>query len=278
MEMTALIRTLAATALAVLTTSEVHAVARTGGTISIAFDTGLGSCNKSQQVPADTAQDSFAIAVSGSCGGDFASAELHSDASSAAIGLHATVSGGAQAAGIVSLIDRWTMGVPVGTVQGTVFTVPVSLRLSGNIAAGSAFFPAYGRFVDYGMTLSPFSGGNLPYFQQIGRIASPGVFDQTFSGLVSFKYFGPSVPAELEFDAYLSVPGLTQGDIDFSHTLSASLVLPDGITATSSSGAPLFVSSPVPEPETLSLMVSGLLIVGAARRKSIRSHRRPELS
>jgi hypothetical protein len=72
----------------------------------------------------------------------------------------------------------------------------------------------------------------------------------------------------------LSVFDLTQGDIDFFHTLSASLALPSGFTATSSSGTPLFVSSPVPEPETLSLMVLGLIAIATmrVRRRRARLH------
>ena len=222
-------------------------------------------------VPLDTPQDKFALTLSTSCNGGSASGELRSDASTTSVGLHVAVSGtGAQAAAEVGLIDLWTIGVPVGTAPGTAFTLPAAFRLEGDIASGSTFGASVGRFLDYNISLSQF-GSVSGIVQRNGQIASTGHFDQTFSGLVGFTYFGPGVATLADFEMQLFVFDLTQGDIDFFHTLSASLALPPGFTATSSSGTPLFVSSPVPEPETVSLMVLGLMVVGAARLKSIRS-------
>jgi len=201
------------------------------------------------------------------------SGELRSDASSTSVGLHVAVSGtGAQAAAEVSLIDHWTIGVPVGTASGTVFTLPASFRLEGDIASGSTFGAAFGRFLDYSMSLSQL-GSLSGILQRTGQVAATGHFDQTFSGPVSFTYFGPGVATIADFEMQLFVFDLTQGDIDFFHTLSASLALPPGFTAASSSGTPLFVSSAVPEPETLSLMVLGLIAVARARFRPRRARR-----
>jgi hypothetical protein len=268
MKVTAPIRSLALAAFTLLAASAANAVALTGGVVSLVG--GSGSCNKSQQVPQNTPQDTFALAVSTGCNGGAALGDLRSDAASTSVGLHVAVSGtGAQAAAQVGLIDLWTIGVPVGTAQGTVLVLPAAFRLEGDIAPGSTF-GSVGRFLDYNMSLSQF-GSLSGILQQSGQVVSTGHFDQTFSGLVSFTYFGPGVPTLADFEMQLSVFDLTQGDIDFFHTLSASLALPPGFTATSSSGASLFVTSPVPEPETLSLMVVGLLGVGMARLKQKRS-------
>jgi len=269
MKSTAPVRSLALAALTLLATCEVSAVALTGGAVSLVG--GSGSCNKSQVIPLNTPQDTFALAVSTACKGGSASGELHSDASIASVGLHTAVSGiGAQAAAEVSLIDQWIIGVPVGTAPGSVFTLPAAFRLEGDIATGSTFGASFGRFLDYSISLGQL-GSLSGILQRSGQVASTGHFDQTFSGLLSITYFGAAVPTLANFEMQLLVLDLTQGDIDFSHTLSASLALPPGFTATSSSGTPLFVNSPVPEPETLLLMLLGLIAVGTARLRSIRS-------
>ena len=266
------IRSLALAAFTLLAAGEVGAVALTGGVVSLVG--GSGSCNKSQLTPLDTPQDTFALTLSTACNGGSASGELRSDATTTSVGLHTAVSGtGAQAAAEVSLIDLWTIGVPAGTAPGTAFTLPAAFRLEGDVAPGSTFGASFGRFLDYSISLSQF-GSVSGIVQRNGQVASTGHFDQTFSGLVGFTYFGPGVATLADFEMQLFVFDLTQGDIDFFHTLSASLELPPGFTATSSSGTPLFVSSPVPEPETLPLMVLGLIVVGTARLKSIRSRPR----
>jgi len=272
MKLIASVRSLSLAAFLLLAAVDANAVALTGGVVSLVG--GSGSCNKSQLVPLDTPQDTFALLVSTACGGGSASGELRSDASSTSVGLHMTVSGtGAQAAADVSLIDHWTIGVPVGTAAGTVFTLPASFRLEGDIASGSTFGLSFGRFLDYGISLGQL-GSLSGILQRTGQVVSTGHFDQTFSGPVSFTYFGPGVPTMADFEMQLFVFDLTQGDIDFSHTLSGSLTLPPGFTASSSSGTPLFVSSPVPEPEAVSLMLLGLIVVATAgvRLRRARSH------
>jgi hypothetical protein len=272
MKLIASVRSFSLAVFTVLAAANVNAVALTGGVVSLV--SGSGSCNKSQQVPLNTPQDTFALALSTGCSGGSALGELRSDAASTSVGLYVAVSGtGAQAAAQVGLNDLWTIGVPIGTATGTAFTLPAAFRLEGDVASGSTFGAAFGRFLDYNISLSQF-GSLSGIVQRSGQVVSTGHFDQTFSGLVSFTYFGPTVPTIADFEMQLSVFDLTQGDIDFFHTLSASLALPSGFTATSSSGTPLFVSSPVPEPETLSLMVLGLIAIATmrVRRRRARLH------
>jgi len=175
MKSTAPVRSLALAALTLLATCEVSAVALTGGAVSLVG--GSGSCNKSQVIPLNTPQDTFALAVSTACKGGSASGELHSDASTASVGLHTAVSGiGAQAAAEVSLIDQWMIGVPVGTAPGSVFTLPAAFRLEGDIATGSTFGASFGRFLDYSISLGQL-GSLSGILQRSGQVASTGHFD-----------------------------------------------------------------------------------------------------
>ena len=145
MKRMASVRSLALAALALLAACEANAVAFTGGVVSLVG--GSGSCNKSQLTPLDTPQDTFSLVLSTGCSGGAALGELRSDASSTSVGLHVAVSGtGAQAAAQVGLIDTWTIGVPVGTATGSVFSLPAAFRLEGDIAPGSTFLaPQPGR-------------------------------------------------------------------------------------------------------------------------------------
>ena len=88
------------------------ATAQIGGGVSAGFTGGFGSCNRSQFVPLDTAQDSFALNLSASCDGGTATASgaLRGDAASRSIGLQLAVpiySGGSVEAGIAqSMAER----------------------------------------------------------------------------------------------------------------------------------------------------------------------------
>jgi hypothetical protein len=177
--------------------------------------------------------------------------ELHGDASSTSGGLHVAVPSPGpygQAAAGLGLIDLWTIGVPLGTPIGTAFTLRVAFLPEGDVSPGASFGAGFGRFLDYSILLSQF-GSVSGLFQTTGQVVSTGHFDQTFAGRVSFTNFGPTVPTIADFEMQLFVPALTQGDIDFLHTLLASVALLPGSTTTSSSGTPLFVTSPCPSPK-----------------------------
>jgi hypothetical protein len=68
------------------------------------------------------------------------------------------------------------------------------------------------------------------------------------------------------------MPGLTEGALDFYNSAAASILLPAGFSATTSSGLPLvFAPTPVPEPSPAALLLAGLACVGLARRWTARA-------
>ena len=67
MKLIASVRSLSLAAFLLLAAVDANAVALTGGVVSLVG--GSGSCNKSQLVPLDTPQDTFALLVSTACGG-----------------------------------------------------------------------------------------------------------------------------------------------------------------------------------------------------------------
>lgn len=270
--------TLAATLLLAL--GDAAATARTGGVIALIG--GAGACNKNQFVPLDTQQDNFALSESTACNGSSASGAMHSSAATASAGLRAAASSGplppgsGQTSAQISFMDTWTLGVPTGTPTGT-FLIPVSLHLDGVIAPGSVFHPAYGRFIDYGLTVRDSYTFGVPaaILSASGSISATGNFAQTFSGNVAFRYWGPgSLPSLAEVSINLYVPGLIDGALDFYNTASITMDLPSGFTATTSSGIPLIFPA-VPEPTTSLLLAAGAaLLWGRAKFSRAVSARR----
>jgi hypothetical protein len=198
-----------------LATCEVSAVALTGGAVSLVG--GSGSCNKSQVIPLNTPQDTFALAVINGLQrrlglGGTAQRRFHRLGRPAHGGLRHRGTGAAE----VSLIDQWIIGVPVGTAPGSVFTLPAAFRLEGDIVTGSTFWsvlrPISGTTASRSASWAVFRAS----FNAVVKVASTGHFDQTFSGLLSITYFGAAVPTLANFEMQLLVLDLTQGDIDFS--------------------------------------------------------------
>jgi hypothetical protein len=247
------------------------AVALLGGTIGLSMVPGLGACNASAQVSTSTPQDVFALAVatpsSPTCAGQSASGSMHAEAATRSIGMRLAASGPqTTAAAQVSFIDSWIITPPPGTPAGFI-TMPVSFSLEGLVAPGSTF--SFGRFLDYVFTISdPNSGGGNPLqnFQVTGQITTTGVSALTFNGNVSFRNFNQaSLPMTAMVEMTLFAPQLNAGSIDFYNTAVASIALPPGYTATTSSGIPL-VFAPVPEPGVVALWALGLAAVGFASR------------
>lgn len=251
--------------------SAAHAVALLGGSISLSMVPGLGACNAGAGVSTSTPQDVFALAIATPSGGpctQSASGSMHAEAATRSIGMQLTASGPQTvAAGQVSFIDTWIITPPPGTPVGFV-TMPVSFRLDGSVAAGSNF--SFGRFLDYVFTISdPNSGGGNPLqnFQVTGQVSATGTTALVFNGNVSFRNLNQAtMPMTALVEMTLLVPQLNAGSVDFYNTAQASVALPPGFTATTSSGLPL-VFAPVPEPAALALWMMGAAVVAWAARR-----------
>ena len=238
------------------------ATASIGGVVSLVGGSGL--CNVSALVPLDTLQDSFLLSRATGCAGTLSDAQLRSSAATASVGMRAASSGNglgsSQVAAQVRLGDQWQIAVPAGTPLGPI-TLPVSLHLEGSVSPGAVYGFQFGRFLDYTMNIGlPFS---FNAFQANGSIATTGAFAQTFSGNVTWQYTGQPLQAAIELS--LSLFGLNEGVLDFYNSAAASIQLPAGYSATTSSGLPL-VFAPVPEPSPTALLAAGLVFVLLAPR------------
>ena len=237
------------------------ATATMGGVISLIG--GSGICNVSALVPLDTAQDNFLLSRATGCVGTSSDAQLRGSAATASVGMRAASSGNglgsSQVAAQVYLADQWQISVPVGTPLGPL-TLPVSLHLEGSISP-AALEAGFGRFLDYGMNIGVFR--SFSALSAYGFITTTGAFAQTFNGSVTWQYTGQPLRASIELS--LAMQGLNEGVLDFYNSAAASIQLPAGYSATTSSGLSL-VFAPVPEPSPTALLAAGLVLVLLAPR------------
>lgn len=239
------------------------ATANLGGVVSVLA--GNGVCNASALVPGNTLQDSFQLDRSTACTGGSASAQVRGSAATGSVGLRVTSSGNglgsSNAAAQVQFSDQWTIAVPAGTPRGTI-NLPVALHLDGTVSLGAKVDPGNGgRFLQYALSIGePFSFNVL---SANGQVSTVGAFSQTFNGIVGFSYSGQ--PLKVAVAMNLTAPGLFEGSVDFYNTASASMTLPAGYSASTSSGIPL-VFAPIPEPSHAALLAGGLLALALVRR------------
>lgn len=252
------------TAIGCVVAGSAGATAQIGGGIGTSFTGGFGSCNRSQRVPLDTAQDSFALSLAASCDGGAASASgaLRGDAVSRSVGMQLAAAGSSSAAAEVRFFDTWLLTVAPGTLPG-MFTMPVSFTLDGSVTPG-AFARLGGIFLGYSFsTRDIYSGLPSSSYAVAGNILSTGSFVQTFAGTVDFRYLGvgSSLQPTAEVEMILRAPQIEFGALDFFNSATASLVLPAGWSATTASGLALSlpVAPAVPEPSSLALMLLGLV-------------------
>jgi hypothetical protein len=244
--------------------SAAHATGYIGGIISTSFAEAFGACNKSALIPLDTRQDSFALNLAAPCAAGSAGGDLKGSAASGSVGLKVFATGTGAVAAQVSLMDNWVLTPPAGTLAGD-YLIPVHLHVDGTITAGATTQrPA---FLDYGLTLRDIYGGLAPpaVFTAYGSVAGTGAYSKTFDSMLSVHYYGPGggLKTTVETTAQMTVGQLEHGSVDFYSTAFASLDLPAGWTAVTSSGLPV-VS--VPEPGTAMLMLCGAAALLARRR------------
>jgi len=243
------------------------ASANLGGVVSVLA--GNGVCNASALVPGNTLQDSFQLDRSTACAGGSASAEVRGSAATGSVGLRAASSGNglgsSSAAAQVQFSDQWTIAVPAGTPWGTI-NLPVALHLDGTVSPGAMVDPGNGgQFLQYALSIGePYSFNVL---SANGQVSTVGAFSQTFDGVVGFSYSGQ--PLKVAVAMNLIVSGLFEGTVDFYNTAAASITLPAGYSASTSSGLPL-IFAPVPEPSSGILIAGGLLTLALVRRAASR--------
>lgn len=268
--------TLAALALAcfgVAATGPSLATAQLGGVAGVTFGAGTGSCNRSQSMPTNTLQDTFAVAVASTCiDGATASASARADAALASVGVRSAAGGLAAAGAFVSFHDTWLLTVAPATLPGT-FRIPVNFKLEGSVSPGS-FARLGGNFLGYSYSTRDLYGG-LPAssFAVSGNVNTTGSYLQNFAGTVDFRYLGvgSALPTTAEVEMTLFVPQVELGSVDFFNSASIGLVLPAGWSATTSSGLALpFTVAAVPEASSAAMLLLGLASLGglAMRRRS----------
>jgi PEP-CTERM motif len=264
-------RALVAACLGCAAVGEAGATAQLGGVVSTGFAAGFGLCNRSQVVPLDTLQDTFALHLAASCDGGAATAsgDLRADAASGSIGMQLSAAGAAAASAEVRYFDTWLLNVAPGTLPGT-FTIPVVFKLEGSVTPGSVARLG-GNFLQYTFDTRDLYAG-LP-MSVVGSVTAVGAFAQTFAGTVDFRYLGvgSALPTTAEVEIILSAPQIEAGTLDFFNTASVSLALPFGWSATTSSGLPLsFVpTAAVPEPASMALMLLGLVCMGGCALRRV---------
>lgn len=256
---------LATACVGLLASSAARATARIGGVVSTSFAEAFGACNRSTQVPQDTLQDSFTLNLTAPCAAGSAGGNLKAAAATGSAGLKVFAFGTGAVAAQVSMIDNYLLTPPPGTPAGN-YLIPVSLHIDGTVSAGSTSQnPA---FLSYGLTLRDIYGGNLPpaIFTAYDSVTATGAYSQTFNSSLSMRYFGPGggLQTTVELTVQMSVSQLASGTIDFYNTAFASLALPAGWTAVTSSGLPV---TAVPEPATALLMLLGVGVVAQRRRE-----------
>jgi len=257
---------LAAGCAALVAGGAAHATAQIGGVISTSFAEAFGACNKSSLTPQNTFQDSFALNVTAPCAAGSAGGDLKGSAASGSIGLKVYATGTGAVAAQVALFDNWVLTPPAGTLAGN-YLIPVHLHIDGTVSAGAT--TQRPSFLDYGLTLRDIYGSNLPpaIFTAYGSVTATGAYSKTFDSFLSVRYYGSGggLQTTVETTMQMTVGELENGTVNFYNTAFASLDLPAGWTAVTSSGLPVVA---VPEPGTAMLMLCGLAAVVARRVRS----------
>lgn len=123
-------------------------------------------------------------------------------------------------------------------------------------------------FLEYSLSMLNLSGGAgpQPTFSANDSVTATGAYAKTFNSALSVHYYGPGggLQTTVQTAVQMMVFQLEHGTVDFYNTAFASLDLPAGWTAVTSSGLP--VVSAVPEPGTAILALCGAAALVARRR------------
>lgn len=173
--------------------------------------------------------------------------------------------------GQVQMYDVLTFSAP-GKSSTDSFSLPVRISVNGNLYFDpyNAQMPQAGiSFVFSGARITASWQGVTPFTNYTTDTAQFILHDK----IGSWTKAGPSI-----FEGVATVPyetpvyfamamGASFGD--FSHTATLNLEIPEGTSMGSVSG--VFLTAPVPEPETYAMMMAGLGLLGgiARRRKTL---------
>lgn len=238
---------------------------------------GSGACPDThavQLVDPASHSDHLTLAASAACLGGMFTAAATADATKPSVGIGASAYQGplksAQAAAFVSLTDQLLITLPSATPLSSLTDIPVSFHLDGTVSSDALISPSFGRYLDYNLSITDSS--TIQGLQTYGKVTSNGAFHQTWNGTLSVYHSSAAgTPDRATIEMTLFVPQIDQGVIDFYHTGSLEMLLPAGVTVTTSSGVPILFgsTSPVPEPDSALMLLTGLCVVGAVARRKL---------
>lgn len=166
-----------------------------------------------------------------------------------------------------------------GATSNTVTPISIYLHLDGDPGNASQVQYQFRATRDYPYALSKGGISINPATLLTGHIGNPDmIFAQgcyssgdpfNFDAVCTFNIHGAS--DWIGLSQSISAGGYAPGhrlSADFSHTAGIKIVVPEGVTWTSGSGA--FLTSGIPEPSTWAIMITGFGAAGAALRTSRR--------
>lgn len=196
------------------------------------------------------------------------------DIPSGRFGLRTSSYGGIEAR--AALHELLSFNVP-GASQDTITKVAVTFRLDGdsgniwglenfnNIYTDRFTFSKYYYFYAYGG-----SAYGAPAPSGVGCSATEGSTGSNYRATCLVDLYGPHPSMSIDQSLRLIAAYTTEPQYaDFSHTASAKIVVPEGVTWTSQSGT--YLTAGVPEPSAWAMMIAGFGAAGGLLRRRRRA-------